>query len=371
MRSLFATSFSILFAALLPIHCQASPQDGEFGGLALLGALQYAGSTADIDPGTPGMAFSPRAGTPPYPLPGDVNAIFVEDIRYGTDPLNKFDLFMPESATPTPAVIYIHGGGFRGLDKNRPYQFGFTRAVIDELLRNDIAFLSINYRLLENSNETVGVRKSLYDSRYALQFIRYYAARMNIDPERIALWGSSAGAGTCLWLALNNDMADPTAADSIRRMSTRVRGVAATIPQTTYDLNRWESDVLSDYGWQMNTAFALDPGLEGRMLDFYGIRSRAEYNTTEIDDYRAEVDMLAQVTPDDPELWLKNTNYAVSDPGIDDDHILHHPHFVRELVNAARSQGVPTIYEWGNTAPTNKSAFRENTQSYLIRKVTE
>lgn len=45
------------------------------------------------------------------------------------------------------------------------------------------------------------------DSKIALQFIRYYCKDFNIDKSEIALKGGSAGASTCLWIGLNNDMA--------------------------------------------------------------------------------------------------------------------------------------------------------------------
>ena len=37
---------------------------------------------------------------------------FAGNVRYGKHKRNKFDIVLPESDTPTPLVIYIHGGGF-------------------------------------------------------------------------------------------------------------------------------------------------------------------------------------------------------------------------------------------------------------------
>ena len=39
------------------------------------------------------------------------------DVRYGEHERNVLDLYLTPSADPTPLVIYIHGGGFRGGDK--------------------------------------------------------------------------------------------------------------------------------------------------------------------------------------------------------------------------------------------------------------
>src|SRR5882724_3331740 len=53
----------------------------------------------------------------PYP---DVTV--VRDIAYGTDPLQKLDLFTaaPTLGAPKPVVLFIHGGGFERGDKRQP-----------------------------------------------------------------------------------------------------------------------------------------------------------------------------------------------------------------------------------------------------------
>jgi hypothetical protein len=57
------------------------------------------------------------------PSPIELNGIdvkFSKDISYGPYPKNTFDIFIPNSAEPTPLVIYIHGGGFLGGEKENP-----------------------------------------------------------------------------------------------------------------------------------------------------------------------------------------------------------------------------------------------------------
>jgi acetyl esterase/lipase len=57
----------------------------------------------------------------------------------------------------------------------------------------------------------------------------------NIDPTRLALSGSSAGAGTSLWLGFHDDLADPKSDDPVLHESTRVLCLAVLQAQTTYD----------------------------------------------------------------------------------------------------------------------------------------
>src|SRR5687767_13529665 len=40
------------------------------------------------------------------------------DVAYGPHERNKIDLYLAESKTPTPLVLFIHGGGFRAGDKS-------------------------------------------------------------------------------------------------------------------------------------------------------------------------------------------------------------------------------------------------------------
>jgi acetyl esterase/lipase len=77
-----------------------------------------------------------------------------------------------------------------------------------------VAYASIDYRLLQEL-DTEGVIKPLSDSTRCVQFIRYHAEQLNVDPERIILMGGSAGAGTSLWIGFNDDMADPDSDDPV------------------------------------------------------------------------------------------------------------------------------------------------------------
>ena len=105
---------------------------------------------------------------------------------------------MPNSTNPTALVIFIHGGGFDGGDKAFAYNSDYPEQIV-ELLANNIAVATINYRLL-GANETVGVLKSLNDSKRAVQYIRHIHESLNIDKNRIGLFGVSAGGSTSLWI---------------------------------------------------------------------------------------------------------------------------------------------------------------------------
>src|SRR5690606_4982809 len=161
-------------------------------------------------------ALTLKPSTPPFDL-GSASAYFVKDVAYGTHERNKLDMFIPKSAysskTKTPLVIFIHGGGFSSGSKEKAYASG-NRNTITTLLKNGVAYASINYPLLDR-NEQEGLIKSLKGSKRALQFVRQYQKNFNIDPDRIILAGSSAGASTSLWLAFHDDMANLNSTDPV------------------------------------------------------------------------------------------------------------------------------------------------------------
>lgn len=110
------------------------------------------------------------------------------------DKLRTLDVYQPiGSATPSPIVIYVHGGGWKEGDKKNT---GFK----DELFtQNGYLFVSVNYRLSPNPidlNELNAVRHPIHtqDVAQAITFVKANAIRWNGDPNRVYLIGHSAGA---------------------------------------------------------------------------------------------------------------------------------------------------------------------------------
>ncbi|AHF91459.1 lipase [Opitutaceae bacterium TAV5] len=113
----------------------------------------------------------------------------------------KLDAYLPDTAIfpgPHPAVLLIHGGGYRIGDKAdaREKNIGQT------LTAHGYAVFSINYLLnVVEKDPATGKRKltrlawpqNFHDCKTALRFIRANATRFNIAPDRIAVMGGSAG----------------------------------------------------------------------------------------------------------------------------------------------------------------------------------
>lgn len=165
----------------------------------------------------------------------------VADYVYGQDSeRQKFDFWQAKSDQPTPLVLLIHGGGWRGGDKS-----GYGTSAIQPYLDAGISVASINYRFIDQAMQQKvepPVKACLHDAARALQTLRSKANEWNLDPNRVGATGGSAGACTSLWLALHDDLADPNSSDPIARQSSKLQCAAVSGAQTSLDpkqLREW------------------------------------------------------------------------------------------------------------------------------------
>jgi para-nitrobenzyl esterase len=311
----------------------------------------------------------------PFDLQG-INAKFAKDIAYDSKPRTQFDIWLPNSGTPAGLVIYAHGGGFTSGDKDYVYSVQAGGAWdfpsdIRFLLQNNIAVAAVRYTLLNPTGETEGVKKSMGDIRRALQYIRSRAGDFNIAKDKIILAGNSAGAGAALWIAFNNDFADASGNDPVLKESSRVKGVVARETQASYNIeDRWVNDVFADYGVTWTQILANETG---NIQKLYGVSSTAQYESAAIDTYRADVDMLALMSADDPEIWINNTLRDVVNPysPFTTDIPSHHAFHVRELKEKADAVGIKNIACYGKNPAIYSHPGNESWTQFCKRKINE
>ncbi|EIP96405.1 alpha/beta hydrolase fold protein [Opitutaceae bacterium TAV1] len=143
------------------------------------------------------------------------------DIAYlPPDRAEKLDAYLPPAAIfpgPHPAVLLIHGGGWRICDKAD----GRERNIAQSLAACGYAVFSINYLLNVGEHDpATGQLKltrlawpqNLIDCKSSLRFLRAEAARFNIDPARIAAMGGSAGAHLAMLVGAMARSGHPAAA---------------------------------------------------------------------------------------------------------------------------------------------------------------
>lgn len=309
----------------------------------------------------------------PFDLQG-INAKFAKDISYDSKPRTQFDIWMPNSSAPTGLVIYVHGGGFTSGDKDFVYtaQSGGAwdfPSDIRFLLQNNIAFATIRYTLLNTTGENEGIKKPMNDIKRALQYLRYKASEYNIDKNKIILSGNSAGAGSSLWIAFNNNLADASNSDPVLRESSRVKGVAVRETQASYNIeDKWVNNIFADYNLSWTEILANETG---NIQKIYGVSSTAQYQSPAITAYRTEVDMLALLTADDPEIWMNNTLREVVHPYSGPEISTHHAFHVRELKKRADAVGVKNISYYGRNPVLYAHPSNETWTQFCKRKINE
>jgi acetyl esterase/lipase len=178
------------------------------------------------------------------------------NVAYGSHERQVLDFWRAESARPAPLVFHIHGGGWVNGDKARV-------SGLERYLAAGISVVSINYRFVTQAIRAgvePPVRWPLEDATRALQFVRSRAVEWNLDAGRVGATGGSAGACSSLWLAFNDDLADPASSDPVARQSTRLWCAAVSGAQTTLDpaqMKEWTPN--SRYGGHA-FGFMPDPG---------------------------------------------------------------------------------------------------------------
>jgi acetyl esterase/lipase len=134
------------------------------------------------------------------------------------------DLYEPSGDTVSarPAVVWVHGGSFRFGDRTSP-------ELVDEattLGRQGYVGVSIEYRLSSVGCSAGGATPAClgeivdakHDAQAAVRFLRAHATQYRIDPDRIAVAGTSAGAITALNVAYGAD--DPGTSGNPGQSST-------------------------------------------------------------------------------------------------------------------------------------------------------
>lgn len=161
----------------------------------------------------------------------------------GIRPL-ELDLYLPaEDDRPSPAVVFLHGGGWRMGSRRTlgPAYARTTPSPFEQVAAAGIAVASVDYRLSGEAQWPT----QLHDAKAAVRWLRARADDIGIDPDRIAAWGESAGAHLALLLGLTgSDGADLEGEVGVVGPTSAVSAVAAWYPPS--DLAALPGDLGTD-----------------------------------------------------------------------------------------------------------------------------
>jgi len=116
------------------------------------------------------------------------------------NPKQKVDLYLPKrrnSDKPLPVIAFIHGGGWVNGDR-----IGYAAAAIQTARTGNYAAVAVGYRLTKEAQWPA----QIHDCKAAIRWIRGHAKEFNLDPDHIAVWGSSAGGHLSSLLGTSGDV---------------------------------------------------------------------------------------------------------------------------------------------------------------------
>lgn len=150
------------------------------------------------------------------PLPvGVTEELDREYGRVGDRPL-LLDLFTPKALDgPVPGVLFIHGGGWSSGDK-ADYRIYATHFAGEGYVVG-----SVGYRLKGEAKYPAAVE----DIKCAVRWMRANAEELNVDPDRIAVIGGSAGGHLAMMAGYSSDVPELEGTGGWAESSSAVRVV--------------------------------------------------------------------------------------------------------------------------------------------------
>jgi acetyl esterase/lipase len=164
-------------------------------GLALAAALALAAcmastptSTQRPGSGPDGLMRWPDLLERPRPEPDST-------ISYGSDQMQKVDLWLPKGPGPHPTVLMVHGGCWQTEIADRR----IMNWIADDLRGRGIAVWNIDYRGVDRQGG--GYPGTFADAAGAADALKAHASQYALDISRLVAVGHSAGGHLALWLA--------------------------------------------------------------------------------------------------------------------------------------------------------------------------
>lgn len=232
------------------------------------------------------VVFPPQAITAVYKTVYS-NLYKETDIPYANlSEFQKLDIYWPDKFDgPYPVIVSIHGGGYCTGDK-----VGSDALVAWEGLERGYAVVSVNYRLSSEATFPAQIN----DVKAAIRFIKAHAEEYDLNPDKIAVWGASAGGTLSALVGATADV--PELSDlslGNENQSERVQAVVdwcGPMNLLTMDDQYKQSGV---NGFPTNTPTSYGSKYLGRIV-------------TEVPDLAEKANPESYITPDDPPVFIQH-----------------------------------------------------------------
>ena len=149
------------------------------------------------------------------------------DIEYANpdDQHLKVNMARPARGTgPFPAIVCIHGGGFRAGDRN-----GYND-IIRQLAQRGYVAVTVEYRLAPK----YPFPAAIHDVKASVRWLRANATKYNINPDLIGAMGGSAGANLAEMLGVTEDVKTLEGSEGNPNQSSSVQAVVSYFGPTDF-----------------------------------------------------------------------------------------------------------------------------------------
>ena len=163
---------------------------------------------------------APLAAEAIWKLAGSPPAVeLTPDVVYseGSSRPLKMHVLRPKAQPkePLPVVVFVHGGGWFEGHRNRGL------GPLAHFAERGYLCASIEYRLSGEAKFPAQIE----DVKEAIRFLRAKAKEFHLDPERIGVWGQSAGGHLAALLGTSGEVKELEGAGGWRKFSSRVQAV--------------------------------------------------------------------------------------------------------------------------------------------------
>ncbi len=134
------------------------------------------------------------------------------------------DVFTPAEKANGAGVLFMVSGGW--FSQWMPPERAQT--LFKPLTDQGFTVFAVRH----GSSPKFSIPEAVSDVRRAVRFIRLHADRFQVDPERLGVFGMSAGGHLSLVLGTSSDAGEPASPDPVERVSDRVAAVVAYVAPT-------------------------------------------------------------------------------------------------------------------------------------------
>ncbi|HWL46394.1 MAG TPA: alpha/beta hydrolase [Sphingomonadaceae bacterium] len=178
-----------------------------------------------------GTARAQPAAPPPIPRPTFANVAYAPP-EPADGKGHLLDLYLPAKG-PAPAPLVIWTGGSAWLADTGKAPAWWIAAKLNPL---GYAVAGVSIR----SSRQARFPAQVHDIKAAIRWLRANAARLNLDPARIAIMGDSSGGWASMMAAVTGDVPALEGTVGTRGVSSAVQAAVAFYPPTDFlTMDRW------------------------------------------------------------------------------------------------------------------------------------